>query len=434
MAESKSRPALKIYQNSEKNLLLGNLRKRAENISPEIMATVAEIIEDVRVNGDAAVRKYTEKFDGFCPDNLFMGMDKLEETAGKISPELKKAIDASAYNIRKFHEGQVQQSRVFASDKGFMGQRVIPLSRVGLYVPGGTAAYPSTVLMNAIPAKTAGVENLVMVNPPKAEGMLPAVAYAALISGVDSVITVGGAQAVAALAYGTESIKRADKIVGPGNIYVAMAKKLVYGTVDIDMIAGPSEILVIADETANPKYIAADLLSQAEHDPMAASLLIVTDESLIEKINAEIKIQLSKLHRASIAEKSISAYGSAIAVKNLEEAAEISDEIAPEHLELAVSDPIAALKLIRNAGSVFLGQYSPEPLGDYYAGPNHVLPTNGTARFASPLSCDSFIKKSSFIYYTKDELLKSADDIIRFAQAEGLDAHTNSIAVRRDEV
>lgn len=424
---------LKIYKNSEKNLLTKNLRKRAENISPEIMTAVAEIIENVRINGDKALREYTKKFDGICPDNLFMTRNELEKIASETSSELKKAVDASAENIRKFHEGQLQQSRVFTSDKGFMGQRVIPLSRVALYVPGGTAAYPSTVLMNAIPAKTAGVKDLVMLTPPKSGGMLPAIAYASLISGVDTVITVGGAQAVAALAYGTESIKRADKIVGPGNIYVAMAKKLVYGTVDIDMIAGPSEILVIADETANPKYIAADLLSQAEHDPMAASILIVTDESLIEKINAEIDIQLPKLSRSAIAEKSIKAYGSAICVKNLDEAAEISDEIAPEHLELAVKDPISALKLINNAGSVFLGQYSPEPLGDYYAGPNHVLPTNGTARFASPLSCDSFIKKSSFIYYTREELLDSADDIIRFAQAEGLDAHANSIAVRKGE-
>lgn len=424
---------LKIYKNSEKNLLLAKLRKRAENISPEIMNAVAEIIEDVRINGDAALRKYTEKFDGYCPDDLFLSTESIEKRASAITPELKNAIDASAENIRKFHEGQLQQSRVFDSARGFMGQRVMPLSRVGLYVPGGTAAYPSTVLMNAIPAKTAGVKDLVMVTPPKSDGILAAVAYAAVISGIDSIITIGGAQAVAALAYGTESIKRADKIVGPGNIYVTMAKKLVYGTVDIDMIAGPSEILVIADETANPKYIAADLLSQAEHDPMAASILIVTDESMINKVNLEIKMQLSKLPRYAIAEKSVEAYGSAIAVKNLTEAAEISNEIAPEHLELAVEDPISTMKLINNAGSVFLGQYSPEPLGDYYAGPNHVLPTNGTARFSSPLSCDSFIKKSSFIYYTKEELLKSSADIIRFAMAEGLDAHANSIRIRQEE-
>ena len=396
------------------------------------MTTVAEILEDVRKNGDAALMKYTAKFDKVEVDDFYMSRDELEKAAALISPELKKAIDASADNIRRFHEGQLQQSRVYTANKGFLGQRVLPLSRVGLYVPGGSAAYPSTVLMNAIPAKTAGVKELVMVTPPKTTGFLPALAYAALISGVDSVITAGGAQVVGALAYGTETIKRVDKIVGPGNIFVAMAKKLVYGTVDIDMIAGPSEILVIADKTANPVYVAADLLSQAEHDPMAAVILITTDQSMIDAVNAEIDRQLQNLSRSAIAKQSLASYGSAICVESFKEAAEISDEIAPEHLELAVADPISAMNSINNAGSVFLGQYSPEPLGDYYAGPNHVLPTNGTARFASPLSCDSFVKKSSFIYYTKDELLSSADEIITFAQAEGLDAHANSIAVRKN--
>jgi len=423
---------LKVYKSSEKQILIAALRRRAENIPAHIMKTVAEVIENVRTDGDIALKKYTEKFDKVAIDDFYMSREELEQTAALVSPELKKAIDTSAENIKKFHEGQLQQSRVYSADKGFLGQRVLPLSRVGLYVPGGSAAYPSTVLMNAIPAKVAGVKELVMVTPPKATGFLPALAYAAVISGVDSVITAGGAQVVAAMAYGTETIKRVDKIVGPGNIYVAMAKKLVYGTVDIDMIAGPSEILVIADKTANPVFVAADLLSQAEHDPMAAVILIATDETLIDEVNIEINRQVTILPRESIAKQSIESYGSAIYVESFKEAAEISDEIAPEHLELAVEDPISAMNSISNAGSVFLGHYSPEPLGDYYAGPNHVLPTNGTARFASPLSCDSFVKKSSFIYYTKDELLVSADDIIAFAQAEGLDAHANSVAVRKN--
>lgn len=406
------------------------LKERAENVGEEIEKIVRGIIAEVRKRGDEALFEYGEKFDRVKLESLYVSESEKEEALKKLSPELKEAMDRAAANIYDFHARQKQQSWIDNRNGRIMGQRVLPLRRVGLYVPGGSAAYPSSVLMNAIPAKVAGVESIVMFTPPKSEGINPAVIYAAKLAGVTDIVAVGGAQAVAAMAYGTKSIERVDKIVGPGNIFVATAKRLVFGAVDIDMFAGPSEVLVIADENADPAYVAADFMSQAEHDPMAASILITTSEKLVNEVQDEVKRQMAYLSRADIIEKSLTAYGSAVVVDTLDEAAAISDEIAPEHLELMVDNPFELLGKVRNAGSVFLGKNSPEPLGDYYAGPNHVLPTNGTARFSSALSTDSFVKRSSYLYYSEEALSASADDIIRFAKAEGLTAHANSIEIR----
>lgn len=411
--------------------LIKKLKERADNTNDDIERSVKSILSDVKARGDEALFEYSERFDKVKLTSLRMTEQEKEEAIAKVPDELKAAMDRAAANIFAFHEKQKQQSWIDNKDGKIMGQRVLPLRRVGLYVPGGTAAYPSSVLMNAIPAKVAGVESIVMVTPPKNEGINPAVLYAAKIAGVTDIVTVGGAQAVAAMAYGTDSIEQVDKIVGPGNIFVATAKRLVFGTVDIDMFAGPSEVLVIADEKADPAYVAADFMSQAEHDPIAASVLVTTSEKLVSEVRAEIEKQLKTLSRADIIEKSLLAYGSAVIVDSLDEAAKISDMIAPEHLELMVEAPFELLGKVRNAGSVFLGANSPEPLGDYYAGPNHVLPTNGTARFSSALSTDSFVKKSSYLYYSEEALNKASDDIIRFASAEGLTAHANSIAVRK---
>ncbi len=421
---------MKIYSKLQKEELLKALAERAENIPADIMVSVSGIIEAVRKEGDVALRRYCLQFDGVCPESLKMGEEEKAALIAKVPADLKETIDRAAANIYAFHEKQKDRSWVEMRDGKVMGQRVLPLKRVGLYVPGGTAAYPSSVLMNAIPAKVAGVEEIVIVTPPKTEGINPAVVYAAQVAGVDTIYTVGGAQAVAALAYGTESIARVDKIVGPGNIFVAMAKKLVFGAVDIDMIAGPSEVLIIADEQAEPAYIAADLMSQAEHDPRAAAILICTSRTLAEQVEKELARQMALLARKEIIERSLSAYGFTVLVDDLDEAAELSDLIAPEHLELAVRDPFTLLSKVRNAGSVFLGENAPEPLGDYFAGPNHVLPTNGTARFSSALGVDSFVKRSSYLYYPKDQLMAEAEDVIRFAKAEGLSAHANSIEVR----
>lgn len=421
---------LTIYEKSQASELISLLQKRAANDNTDVMVTVAEILADIKKNGDAAVRAYCQRFDGHAPDNFFLSDNDIETSCMQVPDALKRTIERAAANIRSFHEKQIQQSRVQFEEGRVMGQRVVPLDRVGLYVPGGTAAYPSSVLMNAIPAKVAGVKDIVIATPMKNGVLNPAVVYAARTAGVTSIFTVGGAQAIAALAYGTESVKRVDKIVGPGNIYVATAKRLVFGTVDIDMFAGPSEVLVIADESADPSYIAADLMSQAEHDRMAAAILITTSRQLAEQICTAIEEQLASLSRNDIIRASLQSYGAAVIVDTLEEAVALSDAIAPEHLELAVSDPFALLGSVHNAGSIFLGSSTPEPLGDYFAGPNHVLPTNGTARFSSPLSVDSFIKKSSYLYYTPECLAESAADIIRFARAEGLNAHANSI-IRR---
>lgn len=421
---------MQIYKQSEVKKLLDLLAERAENISPEIMQTVANVIADVRKNGDRALLEYTEKFDRVKLDSLFISEEEQEKLIEKVPDDLKKVIDEAAENIYDFHKKQLQNSWMMNKNGKILGQIVRPIEKVGLYVPGGTAAYPSSVLMNAIPAKVAGVEKVKIVTPPKAGGINPAVVYAARKAGITEIISVGGAQAIAALAYGTESVERVDKIVGPGNIFVAMAKKLVFGAVDIDMIAGPSEVLVIADERANPAYVAADLMSQAEHDPMAAAILITTSEELAKKVCDEIEIQKAVLPRNEIIDKSLEKYGSIILVENLNKAVEISNQIAPEHLELSVANPFELLTLVKNAGSIFLGDNAPEPLGDYFAGPNHVLPTNGTARFSSALGVDSFIKKSSYLYYDSESLKQVGDKVVKFAEAEGLGAHANSIRKR----
>jgi histidinol dehydrogenase len=412
--------------------LIAQLKKRSRKSNPEIERAVAQIIEDVRESGDAAVREYTIKFDGAVPEPLEIGAEELKKAALSCNSTFLKALERAAENIRDFHNRQKQQSWFTTRPDGvMMGQRVRALARVGIYVPGGTAAYPSSVLMNAIPAKIAGVKEIVMTTPPGKNGKPDTnILAAAYVAGVDRVFQVGGAQAIAALAFGTDSIPMVDKIVGPGNIYVATAKKQLYGTVGIDMVAGPSEILILADETANPAFLAADLMSQAEHDVLASSILLTTSRKIAEQTLDEISCQIQTLSRREIIEKSLETYGAVVVCKNMEDAVAFANELAPEHLELCVSKPMEYLGQIDNAGSVFLGEYSPEPLGDYFAGPNHVLPTSGTARFFSPLSVDSFVKKSSFLYYTKTALNPVADDIMALAEAEGLTAHANSIRVR----
>lgn len=412
---------------------LAKLGERSRNTNKDVTETVSEIINNVMMNGDKAVREYTIKFDGKAPDAFEVPKEELTALTADCDPEFIATLKKATDNIRNFHERQKQQSWLTTKDNGvIMGQRIRGLKRVGLYVPGGTAAYPSSVLMNAIPAKIAGVSELIMVTPPGKDGKPnPDIMAAAAIAGVDRVFLMGGAQAVAALAYGTESVPKVDKIVGPGNIFVATAKKLLYGTVDIDMIAGPSEILVLADESANPKFLAADLMSQAEHDKLASAILITTSDKLAEDTTKEIYRQVEELSRKDIIEYSLDNYGVIIVCDTMERAIELANELAPEHLEVCCENPMEYVGKLDNAGSVFLGNYSPEPLGDYFAGPNHVLPTSGTARFFSPLSVDTFVKKSSFIYYTENALQNDSDDIIRFANTEGLTAHANSIIVRK---
>ena len=411
-----------------------SLKDRVRENDRSVEDGVAAILRNVRDNGDRAVRAYSEKFDGWVPDSLEISMAEIERITADCDPAFLAAMERAAENIRAFHARQKQQSRIDPERNGvLMGQRVRGLHRVGVYVPGGTAAYPSSVLMNVIPAKIAEVGEIVMVTPPGRTGKPDKnILAAAKIAGVDRVFLIGGAQAVAALAYGTESVPKVDKVVGPGNIFVATAKKLLYGTIDIDMIAGPSEILVIADSSAKPEYLAADLMSQAEHDRMASAILITPDEALARATADEIERQMETLSRRDIIRESIDNFGAIIVCESLTEAVDFANELAPEHLEVCCENPLEYIGKLDNAGSVFLGNYSPEPLGDYFAGPNHVLPTSGTARFFSPLSVDDFIKKSSFIYYTKDALLAAADDIIRIAETEELTAHANSIAVRRD--
>ncbi len=410
------------------------LKERNREAGRKVENAVAEILENVRRDGDRAVRMYADKFDGGAPETLELPREQVEALAEKADPLFVESLKKAAENIRDFHQRQKQQSWLTTREDGvLMGQRIRGLARVGLYVPGGTAAYPSSVLMNAIPAKIAGVGELIMATPVKGGKANPDIMAAALVAGVDRVLQVGGAHAVAAMAYGTESIPKVDKIVGPGNIYVATAKKQLYGTVDIDMVAGPSEILVLADETADACYLAADLMSQAEHDPMASSILLTTSAQLARETAAELERQVQTLSRKEIILESLKNFGAIIVCASIDEAVGFANELAPEHLEVCVRDPMEYIGRLDNAGSVFLGNYSPEPLGDYFAGPNHVLPTSGTARFFSPLSVDSFVKKSSFIYYTKNALLPQADDIIRLAEAEGLTAHANSIRVRKEE-
>lgn len=412
--------------------LIENLKKRAGETDEKIVEIVTTILNEVKKNGDDAVREYTVRFDGGLPKKSVIEKDELQSYLDKVDDDFKNAIVNAKNNIYDFHLRQAQQSWMTTKDSGvIMGQRIRGLHRVGIYVPGGTAAYPSSVLMNAIPAKIAGVKEIIMVTPPEKDGNPnPNIMAAAAVAGVDKVFLVGGAQAVAALAYGTEKIPKVDKIVGPGNIFVATAKKLLYGIVDIDMVAGPSEILIVADKTADPAFLAADLMSQAEHDKMASAILLTTSLELAKATLHEIDKQLKYLERQVIIEESLENYGEIIVCEDLTQAIDFANELAPEHLELCVAEPLKYIGKVDNAGSVFLGNWSPEPLGDYYAGPNHVLPTSGTAKFFSPLSVDSFIKKSSFIYYTPDELRKAKDDIIKLADTEGLTAHANSIKVR----
>lgn len=412
--------------------LIENLKKRAGEADSKIVDIVSTILQGVKENGDEAVLEYTVRFDGGVPKKTVVEKDELQSYLDMVDDDFKSAIINAKNNIYDFHSRQAQQSWLTTQDNGvIMGQRVRGLKRVGIYVPGGTAAYPSSVLMNAIPAKIAGVEEIIMVTPPAKDGNPnPNIMAAAAVAGVDRVFLVGGAQAVAALAYGTEKIPKVDKIVGPGNIFVATAKRLLYGIVDIDMVAGPSEILIVADATASPKFLAADLMSQAEHDKLASAILLTTSSEIAKATLHEIERQIKYLDREAIIEEALENFGEIIVCEDLKQAIDFANELAPEHLELCVSEPLKYIGLVDNAGSVFLGHWSPEPLGDYYAGPNHVLPTSGTARFFSPLSVDSFIKKSSFIYYTQAELDKAKDDIIKLADTEGLTAHANSIKVR----
>ena len=421
-----------IANGKDEYSFIETLKERSRSGAKDVSDIVSDIINNVKVNGDKAVYDYTVKFDGKAPEKTEISVDEIESLIQSCDKDYISTLEKAAENIRDFHKRQVQQSWLTTKENGvIMGQRVRGLERVGLYVPGGTAAYPSSVLMNAIPAKLAGCKEIVMTTPPSKDGKPnPDIIAAAKIAGVDRIFLMGGAQAVAALAYGTEQVPKVDKIVGPGNIFVATAKKLLYGVVDIDMIAGPSEILIIADETAKPDFLAADLMSQAEHDKLASSILLTNSKTLAENVKAELKVQCEKLERKDIIKESLKNYGAVIVCSDMAQAVEFANELAPEHLEVCCENPMEYVGKLDNAGSVFLGNYSPEPLGDYFAGPNHVLPTSGTARFFSPLSVDSFVKKSSFIYYTEDALKEQSNYIVRFAEVEGLTAHANSIKVR----
>ena len=418
--------------------ILESLLKRSPNSYGEYEARVAEIIEEVRKNRDAAVFAYTEQFDHAKIDanHLIVTEEEINEAYENVDPQLLKVIRKSLVNIRDFHSKQLQNSWFTSGENGtILGQKVTPLDKVGVYVPGGKAVYPSSVLMNVVPAKVAGVPHIYMTTPPDANGKICAsTLVAAKEAGVDVIYKVGGAQAIAALAFGTESIPKVDKIVGPGNIYVALAKKAVFGHVSIDSIAGPSEILVLADETATPKYVAADLLSQAEHDEMASAILITTSKALAEKVAKEIDYFVAKLSRKEIITKSLDNYGYLLVAPDMETAIDAVNEIASEHLEIVTKNPFDTMTRVKNAGAIFLGEYSSEPLGDYFAGPNHVLPTNGTAKFFSALSVDDFIKKSSIISYSREALQDVYKDIVQFAECEQLTAHANSIKVRFEEV
>lgn len=425
---------LKAIQANDSLQLLAYLESRNEDISSDVLIQVTKILEDVKQNGEEAVLRYTKQFDGIDLKAMRVSEEEIEESAKLADDFFVSSMKEACRNIEEFHMAQKQNGYLQQKEYGiYLGQRVLPLDSVGIYVPGGRAQYPSSVLMNAIPARIAGVKRIVMITPPSKEGGLhPNLAAAAKIAGVSEIYKVGGAQGIAALAYGIESIKRVDKIVGPGNIYVAAAKKLVFGKVDIDMIAGPSEILVIADKGANPSYVAADLLSQAEHDPLASAILLSNDASLIEKTNQELVIQTARLPKKEIVEQSLQAFGTSILCDTLEECIEISNQIAPEHLELMVEDPMKYLGDVTHAGSVFLGYYTCESVGDYFGGTNHVLPTSGTARFSSPLGVDSFIKKSSYLHYSKEAIEQYGKRIICMAEEEDLQAHGNAVKVRLD--
>lgn len=401
----------------------------------DVTSIVADIIENVKANGDKALFEYCERFDKAKLDTLEVSKEELSEAMNQVEPEFIKVLEKAAANIRKFHEKQVRHGFIINDEDGIVtGQKVIPVDRAGLYVPGGTAAYPSTVLMNAIPARIAGCRQVVIVTPPGQDGKInPAILAAANIAGVDKIFKLGGAQAVAALAYGTETVPKVDKIVGPGNAFVAEAKRQVFGQVSIDMIAGPSEILVVADGKSNPRYVAADLLSQAEHDKLASAVLVTDSEKLANAVAAELEVQIPMLERAEIARCSIDDNGKIIIADDLKKVIEIANEIAPEHLELCVDNPFDYLDGIRHAGSIFMGRSCPEALGDYLSGANHTLPTGGTAKFSSPLSVDDFVKKTQYTYYTRDALERVAYDIDRFAKKEGLTAHAKSATIRFED-
>ncbi|MDM5228474.1 histidinol dehydrogenase [Cytobacillus sp. NJ13] len=410
-----------------------SIKRSVDNGTEEQRAIVKDIIESVRQNGDQALKEYTEKFDGISLDEFKVSQAEIEEALSKVDVKILEIIKEAAENIRSFHEKQLRPSWMTTEENGtVLGQKITPLDSVGLYVPGGTAAYPSSVLMNVIPAKVAGVKRIVITSPPdKKTGKLPpAVLAAAQIAGAEEIYKTGGAQAIAALAYGTETIAPVDKITGPGNIFVALAKREVFGDVDIDMIAGPSEIAILADDTAHADEVAADLLSQAEHDPMASAVLVTPSSALAEQVSSEVDRQLAELPRQQIASQSIENYGAVYVAENMDEAIETVNSLAPEHLEILTENPMELLGRIRHAGAIFLGRYSPEPVGDYFAGPNHVLPTNGTARFSSPLNVEDFQKKSSILLYSEKALKDNGEKIAAFARLEGLEAHARSIETR----
>ncbi len=422
---------IKMYNATE--ISIDEILERSEQ-TIDVEGIVTDIIKNVRANGDKALVEYSEKFDGAVDDIIEVTEEEIENAFSQVDEELIEILKQAKENITAFHSRQVRNSFVINDKDGIIiGQKVIPLEKVGLYVPGGTAAYPSSVLMNCVPAKIAGCSEIVMVTPAKAGVIKPVILAAAKIAGVDRIFKIGGAQAIAALAYGTESVPKVDKIVGPGNAFVAEAKKQVFGTVDIDMIAGPSEILVVADGTNNPAHIAADLLSQAEHDKMATAVLITDCESFAKKVSEELEKQIPLLPRAEIARTSIDTNGKIIVTDSLKGAMEVSNILAPEHLEICVDNPFEYLGLVKNAGSVFMGKNCPEALGDYFAGPNHTLPTSGTARFSSPLSVDDFVKKTQFSYFSKEALSEIGEKVVRFANEEGLQAHAKSVSVRIDD-
>lgn len=427
-----------IKYNGDLQEISERLDNRKESISKEVNDAVNAILEDIRVDGDAALIKYCQQFDGYqikTIEDMIVSEQEKKEALEVVDQEYMRILKRTKQQITEFHKNQIDKSWSLYKENGvLMGQIVRPIERVALYVPGGTATYPSTVLMNAIPATLAGVEDLVIITPVKEDGKVnPIIIAAAKVCGVKTIYKFGGAQGVGAIAYGTKSIKKADKIVGPGNIYVATAKKLCYGVVDIDMVAGPSEILIIADKKANPKYIAADLMSQGEHDRLASAMLVTTSKTLVEQVNSELKRQVETLSRKEIIEESLKNYGGAIVVDTIEEAFIVSNYLAPEHLEVLVENPMNTLPKIKNAGSIFLGEYTPEPLGDYMSGTNHVLPTGGTAKFYSALGVYDFVKYSSYSYYPKEVLKTFKEDVMNFASSEGLDGHANSIKVRFEE-
>lgn len=427
---------IELNEQTKKEVLEHLTSRGAKDYAPYLGA-VEDILNAVKERGDEALFELTKKFDRFAldKDSLRVGKDEIEDACRKTGEELMRVIRTSADNIRRFHEKQLRESWMDMSSPGIiLGQRMTPLSSAGVYVPGGKAAYPSSVLMNVIPAKVAGVKRIVMVTPPGNDGSIsPHVLAAAAVCGVDEIYRIGGAQAIGALAFGTESISRVDKITGPGNIYVALAKRSVFGYVGLDSIAGPSEITVLADDTAEPSFVAADLISQAEHDEMASSVLVTTSRALAEKVAEELERQTAYLSRKEIIKKSLDNFGLLLVADSLENAVDAVDAIAPEHLEIQMKDPFETMTMVHNAGAIFLGAYSSEPLGDYYAGPNHILPTSGTARFFSPLTVDDFMKKSSVIYYSRQALSKVHEDIEAFADAEGLTGHANSVRIRFDQ-